>query len=247
MRAYRFVNELGEAAGEAGRAVADAADITSDHQGGLTADTETVESRVGAELIRQLARETDGREVNQVGFAARSVRIASDTAEDWPGVDIGVVISIDLPTYQATNIALASIVQAARLPVEGAAQETEPIRTRLEALVGRSPAAYLFLVGETETRVVPAQSVLAMTEPVTQSANETHLYPRSFGRFVEEFVEGFVGSPRLDGDPSPLEVNPQDERTLRTWGQRHDLHGVYALSVTATDDRTPSSLAAFLD
>lgn len=247
MRAYRFVNELGEAAGEAGRAVADAADVTSAHQGGLTADDAAVESRVGAELVRQLARETDGRELDKVEFDARSVRIAGDTNQPWPGVDIGLVITVDLPTYQATNLVLGSVIQAGRLRGEGAASENEPLRERVAALVDRSPAAYLLLVGDTETRAIPGRSFLAMTDPLTRSAIEATLYGRSFGLFVEQFVEGFVGTDRLDGDPSPLEVTPRDERTLRSWGQRHDLRGVYALSVRPTEDRSPSSLAAFLD
>ncbi|MEF8772602.1 hypothetical protein [Halodesulfurarchaeum sp.] len=246
MRAYRFVNELGEAAGQAGRAIATAADVTSAHQGGLTADEAAVESRVGAELVRQLARETADRDLSQVTFDARSVRIGGETSADWPGVDIGLVIRIDLPTYQATNIVLGSTVQRATLREEGGATE-EPIRQRVSALADRSPAAYLFLVTDTETRVIPAQSLLAMADPVSQTAIDTHLYGRSFGRFVEEFVEGFVGTEQLEADPKPIEVSPTDERTLRNWGQRHDLRGVYSLSVTATEDRIPSSLAAFLD
>lgn len=248
MRAYRFVNELGRAIEAAGQAVADAADVTADHQGGLIQGEGGVESRVGGELLRQMARETDGRELERAVFEARDVRI--DTQADsraGPGIDIGLIVTIDLPTYRSTNVLLATVVHRSSLPTDVSTTEGRPIRSQIESLLEQTPAAFLFLVDDVSTRAIAGRSLLGMTQPVTNSALEAHLYGRSLGLFIEEFVEGFVGVARLEEDSEPLEAGPSDPDRLRAWGRDHALQGVYSLVVRTTENRTESSLSAFTD
>ncbi|MDZ7850663.1 MAG: hypothetical protein U5K70_07675 [Halodesulfurarchaeum sp.] len=248
MLSYRFVDVLGRAVETAGQAVADAADVTSDHQGGLIPDQPGVEERVGGELLRQMARETDGRELERATFAARSVRVdGSKHSPSIPGVDIGLVVSIDLPTYRATSVALGTVLHTASLPEDVSGTNGTPVRDRVQSLVERTPASFLLLVTETGTRAIPGRSLLAMADPATVETLETHLYGRALGRFVQDLAEGFVGVSRLDGDTRPLAVALQDGTGLREWAKSHQLDGVYSLTVGTTQDRTESSLSAFLD
>ncbi|MFW6004477.1 MAG: hypothetical protein ACOCPV_02430 [Halodesulfurarchaeum sp.] len=248
MRAYRFVDVLGRAVETAGAAVADAADVTSDHQGGLIPDQPGVEERVGGELLRQMARETDGRELERAHFQAQSVRVdGSKHPPTVPGVDIGLLITIDLPAYRAKNVAVASVLHSSSVPTDVSPTDETPLRNRVQSLLDRTPAAFLFLVTESGTRAIPGRSLLSMAEPVTLETLETHLYGRALGRFVQDLAEGFVGVDRLEGDPEPLAVGVRNGPALREWGRTHELDGVYSLVVRTSQDRTESSLSAFLD
>lgn len=248
MRAYRFVNDLGEAATAASRAVAAAADVTAAHQGGLGAGNGSLNARAGTELIRQLARETANLAHDRVEFDGRSVSIpAPDTAAQQPGVDVGVAVTIDLPTYAARNVVVASVVHEAQLKTDRSPEERSPLRGHVEYLLEETAAAYVFLVSDDRTRVLPARSIAALGEPITRDAIDTTLYSRSLGRFVAMLAEGFLGVETLPADPEPLAVNPTDESSLRTWGTRHHLQGVCALSVSATADEAATSLRPFLE
>jgi hypothetical protein len=247
MRTYRFVNELGRAVDAAGAAVAEAADVTSDHQGGLIRDDRAVESRVGGELLRQMARETDGRELDQVTFDARSAQIdGGGDPPDLPGMTVGLAITIDLPTYRSQTLAIGTVLHTARLPTDLSGADTHPVEERVESLLTRWPSAVLLLVTDEAIRAIPARSVRAMTQPVTVETLDAHLYGRALGRFVQDLAEGFVGVSERDREPAGQELTP-GAAGLGEWARAHDLDGVYSLAVRSTADRTESSLSAFLD
>ncbi|AOW79990.1 hypothetical protein HTSR_0803 [Halodesulfurarchaeum formicicum] len=249
MRAYRFVNALGSAVETAGREVADAADVTSAHRGGLSDSAARVGIRVSEELLRQMARETAGLSLERAEFEARGVRVTDDSSPgtDPIGLDLGVSVHVDLPSYEATNVVLATVVHTSQIPAESAASEPDPIRDRMASLAERTSAAFLLVVDDAGTRAIPAQSLLALSEPISTQSIEQHLYGRSLGRFVEELAEGFVGVSRVGEDQQALALDPEREGQLRDWARATDLQGVYALRISETRPRTESSLSAFLD
>ncbi|MFB6085221.1 MAG: hypothetical protein ABEJ84_00215 [Halodesulfurarchaeum sp.] len=247
MRTYRFVNDLGRAVDAAGASVADAADVTSDHRGGLIRDEEAVESRVGGELLRQMARETDGRELERVTFDARSAQFDDGGAPvDHPGMTVGLAITIDLPIYRSRTLAIGSVLHTARLPANLSGADTHPVDDRVESLLARWPSAVMLLVTGEATRAIPARSIRAMTQPVAVETLDEHLYGRALGRFVQDLAEGFVGVSEFDGKRAGQELTP-DPGGLGEWARSHGLDGVYSLAVRSTTDRTESSLASFLD
>lgn len=248
MRAYRFVHDLGEAATEASRSVAAAADVTAAHHGGLGAESGSLNSRAGTELIRQLARETANRDPERVAFDGRSVRLAnSEATGEREIVDVGLAVSIDLPTYAATNVVVASVVHEAQLQTDRSQEGQATLRRHVKSLLDETAAAYVFLVSDEHTRVIPGRSIVAIEGPITQETIEKHLYSRSLGRFVAMLAEGFLGVDGLPTDPEPVVVDPADESSMRTWGSRHDVQGVCALSVSASADEAATSLTPFLD
>jgi hypothetical protein len=246
MRAYRFVNALGSAVESAGRAVADAADVTSAHQGGLTESQATVGTRVSQELLRQIARHTEATTLERAEIESRAITVETDTsAADSTGLDVALSIHVDLPTYETTNLALGTVVHTSQLRSDGPVSEPTPVRERVQALAERTPAAYLLLVEDEGTRVIAAQSRLGLSEPVTRQSIDRHLYGRSLGRFAEELAEGFVGVGGVEDDTAALDPTRDDQ--LRAWAQDKSVDGVCALRISASRDRAESSLSEFLD
>lgn len=235
MRAYRFVNELGIAADAAGRAVATAADVTDSHEGGLV-EPAPAASRAGAELLRQLSRAVDGRDHERVTFEARSVRTDGTAG---PGFDLGIVVSVDVPTYRGTNAAVTAVTPAESL-FEG--EHDEALDDRLTALSDGAETPFLLVVGDTNVRAYPGRSVQSLLEDRTVSAVETHLYGRSLRRFVETLAEGFVGEATTQEGPTA-----SDDRALRKWARSRTLDGAVAIRIAATPDQTESTLEAFLE
>ena len=234
MRAYRFVNELGIAADAAGRAVATAADVTDSHDGGLV-EPAPAAPRAGAELLRQLSRAVEGRDHERVDFEARNVRTG---ATPGPGFDVGIVVSIDVPTVRGTNAAVAAVTAADSL-FEGAADGLDDrIETTSDAGV-----PFLLVVDETNVRVYPGRSVRSLREDRTVGAVENHLYGRSLRRFLETLAEGFVGGP--GGSTGEHAIGTSD-RALREWAATRTLDGAVAIRITATAEQTESTLGSFL-
>ncbi|MFB6109862.1 MAG: hypothetical protein ABEJ60_03170 [Halodesulfurarchaeum sp.] len=245
MRAYRFVNALGSAAESAGRAVADAADVTAEHRGGLTERQATGSTRIGEELLRQIARHTEATTLERADIEARTVTTERNgQAGDEPGLDVALSIHVDLPSYETTNVALGTVVHSSQLPADPPVREPTPVRERLQAIAERTPAAVLLLVEDDGTRVIPAQSVLGLSEPVRRRAIDRHLYGRSLGRFVEELAEGFVGVDTLDPDTTRA-LDPGRDDHLRSWMGAQALEGVCALRIGPTRDQTVSTLSDF--
>ena len=236
MRAYRFVNELGIAADAAGRAVATAADVTDSHEGGLV-EPAPAAARAGAELLRQLSRAVDGRDHERVTFEAESVRTAET---DGPGFDLGIVVSIDVPTFQGTTAAMAAVTPADSL-FEGVHEEG--LDERLAIVPDGSGPSFLLVVGESNVRAYPARSVRSLTEDRTVGAVENHLYGRSLRRFLETLAEGFVG----DVPERPGEAIEAGAQTLREWAEQNDLDGAVGIRISATVEQTESTLEAFLE
>jgi len=237
MRASRFVDELGTAARAAALNVAEAAEVTASHRGGLE-EAATTSDRVGAELLRQLTRETDDRPLERVSFDAETHGL--EGSGSGPGFDIALSIGIDLPAYRANNCTLGTVIHASELPTGSGGPDPEALRSEIDTLLDRSPATYLFVVGDEEIRVLPARSVNGLTVPLTASAIETHVYGRSLRRFVEALAEGFLGVTSFDGQS-------RDGVALTDWGREAGLDGVYRLQVSREPERTESSLASFLE
>jgi hypothetical protein len=236
MRAYRFVNELGIAADAAGRAVATAADVTDSHEGGLV-DPAPAASRAGAELLRQLSRAVEGRDHERVTFEARSVRTGDSPG---PGFDVGIVVSIDVPTFRGTSAAVAAVTPADSL-FEGAESELDE---RLETLSDGPGAPFLLVVDETNVRAYPGPSVRSLREDRSVGAVAEHLYGRSLRRFLETLAEGFVGeNPNRSADEGAIEGS---DGALREWAATRGLDGAVAIQLSATAAQTESTLESFL-
>lgn len=238
MRAARFVDDLGTAASVAARNVAEAAEITASHRGGL-AGTATTSDRVGAELLRQLTRETDGMGQEGLAFAAEDHRF--DRSDSGPGFDVALSIDVDLPAYRTRNRALGTVLHATEVPTGGGGSEAEALRDEIVDLLELSPTVYLLIVGNEAIRVVPGRGLAALTVPLTDAAIEEHVYGRSLRRFVEALAEGFLGVDRFDG-PSNGDTEP-----LAAWGRSNGLDGVFRLRISGSNGRTKSSLSSFLD
>jgi hypothetical protein len=237
MRAARFVDDLGTAASVAAKNVAEAAEVTASHQGGLSG-TATTSDRVGAELLRQLTRETDGMGHERLGFEAEDHRF--EPGGSGPGFDIALSVDVDLPAYRARNRALGTVLHATEVPTGGGGQVADALRDEIETLIERSPATYLFVVGSEAIRVLPGRGLAGLTIPLTDAAIETHVYGRSLRRFVEALAEGFLGVRGFDDQSD-------GDGELAACGRAADLDGVFRLQISGSAARTESSLSTFLE
>lgn len=248
MRSYRFVDFLGSAVAEAGEVVADAAHVEFDHSGGLAAKgDDTPGERVGQELLRQVARATDTTEVGAVEFTARALAPVrpEKRATPGPGGDLGVIFQIDVPGYRYSSAITAKSLYASSFGGIDTEVGGEKIRDDIEAMADTTPAFYLFLVAERGIRVFSGHGAAGIQDPLTKEALTDVLYPKSFGRFVEEFAEGFLGDPGLiDTFRYPERTDDLDQE-LRAWAAEYELQGVLLVRVSRAPNQEPASLRDF--
>lgn len=247
MRAYRFVEFLGSAVDSAGRSVAEAAHVEYDHSGGLASQgADTPSERVGQELLRQIARETDTQEIGRVEFTARALAPVrpEKRATPSPGGDLGILFQVDLPGYRyASGILMKSFYTPA---LSG---EIEPdgqtIRERIADRGRTTPALFLFLVDDAGVRVVSGHAAAGIEDPLTNTALTEMLYSKSIGRFAQEYAEGFIGDRRLvEGFRYPEGTEDLDQE-LRAWASEYDLQGGLLIRVSLSPNREPASLRDF--
>lgn len=248
MRAYRFVNFLGESVSSAGEAVAAAADVEFDHRGGLAAEgADTPSERVGQELLRQIARDIDGTELGRVEFTSRALAPVrpEKRATSSPGGDLGIMFQVDLPGYANSSALLAKSFYAPVLRAGELEGDAETVRERIAARAESTPALYLLLIDEHDVAVVSGHAATGIQDPLTRGALSELLYHKSLGRFTEEFAEGFLGDPGLTrGFRYPDGTDDMDQE-LRAWASEYDLQGVLLIRVSMAPNREPASLRDF--
>ncbi|MBX3445004.1 MAG: hypothetical protein KF774_21570 [Planctomyces sp.] len=127
--------------------------------------------------------------VKGVSWTALTLRAhVRNSQETRYGADLMGVLDIHLPDYRMQKGFLAQ----AKLVEPGDSFDTAEwsrLQTQCGRMLAHSPASFVFLYSRAGIFVVPALSVLALT----QRGNPHVLYKRSVQRFFEEHFECFIG------------------------------------------------------
>jgi hypothetical protein len=173
-------------------AIADAADNAMDayREGRVGEEPHVTDRILGAIEDRLKSRRIGGLE-----WKAKTLRTSRGTAaeEKRHGADVLGVLNIDIPDFKTRKGFLAQ----AKLAEPGSrfsSDEWERLVEQCKLMLGRTPASFVFIYSKVEgVRVFPATGVVGLAD-----RNIFALYNHGLGRFFEDFIECFIGDPRLD-------------------------------------------------
>ncbi|MFB6081488.1 MAG: hypothetical protein ABEJ67_01575 [Halanaeroarchaeum sp.] len=244
MRTYRFVRFLGDRVEIASRDVAATAEQARSATERLpSSDDADPHGLVRRELPRTIAGAVDGHQKGPTRLSATTVTVAEDRPPGSP--ELGVVVQVSVPDFEHVNAMVATAVDGRALadPEFSLAESNES--AALDRLLAITADAFVLVVTDQRVQVVPAQSVVAMTDPSMRQRPHRELYARRLGRTVEEFAEGFVGDSTVAPDLSASDARSETVSAVRTWAETNDLAQVLWIGV-AVEDESAATLRDFV-
>jgi hypothetical protein len=144
-------------------------------------------------LVTNLQNQIDGKTVKGIRWKAKTLTDRGpQSQENLFGADFLGVLTLDLQELSVTKGFLA---QAKLIHRRRKANNTEfnRLKDQCHKMLKVTPDAFVFLYSRRGIKIVPASTIVG-----TSSSNLRSLADRTIGRFFTEYVECFIGDPKLE-------------------------------------------------
>lgn len=145
-------------------------------------------------LVANLQNQFDGRTVKGVRWKAKTLTDhGRHSQENTFGADFLGVLTLDLQGLRVMKGFFAQAKLIRRGNTMTKASEFERLHEQCQKMLSVTPDSFVFLYSKGGVKIVPASSVVG-----TSPENLNALSNRTMGRFFTEYVECFVGDPKLN-------------------------------------------------
>jgi len=145
-------------------------------------------------LIANLQNQLDGKTVKGIRWKAKSLTDRGIRAQEATfGADFLGVLTLDLLEFRVTKGFFAQAKLIRRQGDMVRSSEFKRLKKQCEKMLNVTPDSFVFLYSKRGIRIVPACSVMG-----TSSKELKRLTDRTIGRFFAEYVECFIGDPKLN-------------------------------------------------
>lgn len=145
-------------------------------------------------LITNLQERIDGKTIKGIRWKAKTLTDRSPQAQESVfGADFLGVLTLDLQGLSVTKGFFAQAKLIRRRSKYASAKEFDLLKKQCGKMLSVTPDAFVFLYSKRSIKIVPACSVVG-----TSGAHMKDLANRSIARFFVEYVECFIGDPKLE-------------------------------------------------
>lgn len=145
-------------------------------------------------LVANLQNQLDGKTVKGIRWKAKTLTDRGRQSQESAfGADFLGVLTLDLQGLRVMKGFFAQAKLVRRTSKNMQRSEFERLRTQCEKMLSVTPDSFVFLYSKRGIKIVPASSVVG-----TSADNLKSLSDRTIGRFFTEYVECFIGDPKLN-------------------------------------------------
>jgi len=145
-------------------------------------------------LVANLQNQLDGKTVKGIRWKAKTLTDRGrHSQESTFGADFLGVLTLDLLGLRVMKGFFAQAKLIRRGNSRTQASEFERLRDQCHKMLSVTPDSFVFLYSKRGIKIIPASSVVG-----TSAEHLNSLWNRTIGRFFTEYVECFVGDPKLN-------------------------------------------------
>ena len=144
-------------------------------------------------LVANLQNQIDGKTIKGIRWKAKTLTDrGTRSQESLYGADFLGILSLDLHDLRVTKgfLAQAKLFRS-RKPI--ANSEFERLRDQCRKMLSVTPDSFVFLYTNRRIKIIPACSVIGISPSALRNLSD-----RTIGKFFAEYVECFIGDPKLD-------------------------------------------------
>jgi len=152
------------------------------------------EAHVTGLLLANLQNQLDGTTLKGIHWKAKIFTDRGRRSQESKfGADFLGVLTLDLLGLRITKgfFAQAKLIRRSRKRAN--ASEFKRLQKQCQKMLNVTPDSFVFIYSKRGIKIVPASSVLG-----TKAENMNSLSNRTIGRFFTEYVECFVGDPKIN-------------------------------------------------
>jgi hypothetical protein len=152
------------------------------------------ESPFTGELLANIQNQLDGKTIKGIHWKAKTLTDRGrQSQESKLGADFLGVLTIDLLGFRVMKGFFAQAKLIRRSGKWTKASEFERLQEQCKKMLNVTPDSFVFIYSKRGIKIVPASSVLG-----TSAENINLLSNRTIGRFFTEYVECFIGDPKIN-------------------------------------------------
>ncbi|MBN2563682.1 MAG: hypothetical protein JXQ75_22420 [Phycisphaerae bacterium] len=144
-------------------------------------------------LIANIQNQLDGKMIEGIHWRAKTLTDRGQHAQETAfGADFLGILSLDLRGFRVTKGFFAQAKLARRRSAKSLS-ESQRLKDQCKKMLGVTPDSFVFVYSRRGIKILPASSVVGTLETDLRG-----LASRSIGRFFAEYVECFIGDPKLN-------------------------------------------------